>query len=172
MTFWHSAEYGSDFRCNSGEIPRNSAEFRGISPELRRNHFRSQKIPRNSVSAEFRGHPSRLWMCTGYPFNRHQFCRRAGCIPQSRQSAKRFSSRWNWDSPTPLAAGECAPRTLWSGGGGGGHTRLRLKGWGSPNSNEGTYTVVLYIYKYFVVYPLQPPAVWTCLVCPFPPRAV
>jgi hypothetical protein len=36
--------------------------------------------------------------------------------PQSRQSAKRFSSRWNWDSPTPLAAGECAPPTLWSGG--------------------------------------------------------
>ncbi len=33
---------------------------------------------------------------------------------------------------------------------GGGHTRLRLKWWGSPNSNEGTYTVVLYIYKYFV----------------------
>jgi hypothetical protein len=28
---------------------------------------------------------------------------------------------------------------------------LRLKGWGSPNSNEGTYTVVLYIYKYFVL---------------------
>jgi hypothetical protein len=58
VTFWHSAEYGSYFRCNSGEIPRNSAEFRGISPELRRNHFRSQKIPRNSVSAEFRGHPN------------------------------------------------------------------------------------------------------------------
>jgi hypothetical protein len=57
VTFWHSAEYGSDFRLNSGEIPRNSAEFRGISPELSRNHFRSQKIPRNSVSAEFRGHP-------------------------------------------------------------------------------------------------------------------
>ncbi len=36
--------------------------------------------------------------------------------PQSRQSAKRFSSRLNWDSPTPLAAGECAPPpfgTLW-----------------------------------------------------------
>ncbi len=62
--------------------------------------------------------------------------------PQSRQSAKRFSSRWNWDSPTPL------PPTLWYRG--GGHTRLRLKGWGSPNSNEGTFTVVLYIYKYFV----------------------
>ncbi len=54
VTFWHSAEYGSDFRRNSGEIPRNSA----ISPELSRNLFRSQKIPRNSVSAEFRGHPS------------------------------------------------------------------------------------------------------------------
>ncbi len=63
---------------------------------------------------------------------------------QSRQSAKRFSSRWNWDSPTPLAAGECAPPPY---GTGGGHTRLRLKGWGSPNSNEGTYTVVLYMYN-------------------------
>ncbi len=28
---------------------------------------------------------------------------------------------------------------------------MRLKGWGSPNSNKGTYTVVLYIFKYFVV---------------------
>ncbi len=26
---------------------------------------------------------------------------------QSRQSAKRFSSRWNWDSPAPLAAVLC-----------------------------------------------------------------
>ncbi len=66
VTFWHSAEYGSDFRSNSGEIPRNSAEFRGISPELSRNHFRSQKIPRNSVSAEFREHPSnRLMLAEG-----------------------------------------------------------------------------------------------------------
>ncbi len=37
---------------------------------------------------------------------------------------------------------------------------MRLKGWRSPNSIEGTYTVVLYIYKYFVVahsyvYPLK-----------------
>ncbi len=67
---------------------------------------------------------------------------------QSRQSAKRFSSRWNWASPTPLAAVEYAPPPF---GPGGGHTRLRLKGWGSPNSNEGTYTVVLYICKYFVI---------------------
>jgi hypothetical protein len=33
----------------------------------------------------------------------------------------------------------------------GGHTRLRLRGWGSPNSDEGTYTVVLCICKYFVI---------------------
>ncbi len=32
---------------------------------------------------------------------------------------------------------------------------MRLKGWESPNSNEGTYTVVLYIYKYFVIYALS-----------------
>ncbi len=66
-----------------------------------------------------------------------------GSSIEYRQSAKRFSSRWNWDSPTPLAAGECAPPTLWSGGEG-------TLAWGSPNSNEGTYTVVLYIYKNFV----------------------
>ncbi len=36
---------------------------------------------------------------------------------QSRQSAKRFSSRWNWDSPTPLAADECAPPPFGPGGG-------------------------------------------------------
>jgi hypothetical protein len=40
----------------------------------------------------------------------------ADCFPQSRQSAKRFSSRWNWDSPTPLAAGECAPPPFGPGG--------------------------------------------------------
>ncbi len=58
-----------------------------------------------------------------------------------------FSSRGIWDSPTSLAAGECAPPPF---GPGGGHTRLRLKGWGSPNSDEGTSTMVLYMYKYFV----------------------
>ncbi len=77
-----------------------------------------------------------------------------------------FSSRRNWSSPTLLAAGECAlpprnkgwgahcalcPPTLCSGE--EGHTRLRLKGWGSPNSDERTYTVGLYIpvYKWFMV---------------------
>ncbi len=28
---------------------------------------------------------------------------------------------------------------------------MRERGWGSPNSDDGTDTVVLYIYKYFVV---------------------
>ncbi len=47
-----------------------------------------------------------------------------------------FSSRRNWDSPAPLAAGERAPpHPLVRGG---GHTPLRLKGWGSSNSDEGT----------------------------------
>jgi hypothetical protein len=41
------------------------------------------------------------------------------CRAQSRQSAKRFSSRWNWNSPTPLAAGECAPPPFGTGGGEG-----------------------------------------------------
>jgi hypothetical protein len=50
------------------------------------------------------------------------------------------SSRWNWDSPTPTPAGECAPFVSWGkgtlacGGGVGG-------GWSNPDS--GTYTGVL-----------------------------
>jgi hypothetical protein len=35
--------------------------------------------------------------------------------------------------------------------GGEGHTRWRERGWESPNSDEGTYTVVLCICTYFVV---------------------
>jgi hypothetical protein len=59
-----------------------------------------------------------------------------------------FSSRQKWDSPTPHPQ-ESVPPPLWLGGG-GLHTRWRERGWGSPNSDEGTYTVVLCIYKYFV----------------------
>jgi hypothetical protein len=57
-----------------------------------------------------------------------------------------FSSRRNWDSPNPSPAGECAPPLVR----GEGHTRWRERGWASPNSNEGTNTVVLFIYMYFV----------------------
>jgi hypothetical protein len=42
VTFWHSAEYGSDFRLNSGEIPRNSA---GIE---------QKSLQKSKTSAEFR----------------------------------------------------------------------------------------------------------------------
>jgi hypothetical protein len=46
-----------------------------------------------------------------------------------------FSSRWNWDFPTPSPAGVCAPLPFGSGGRGS----FRERG---PNSNEGTCTVV------------------------------
>jgi len=53
---------------------------------------------------------------------------------QSRQSAKRFSSRWNCDSPTPLAAGECAPPPF--GPGGRAHS-LAAKGVGEYKFQRG-----------------------------------
>ncbi len=58
-----------------------------------------------------------------------------------------FSSRRNWDSPNPSSAGECVPPRFR----GERHTRWRERGRESPNSDEGTYTVVLFIYMYFVV---------------------
>ncbi len=70
-------------------------------------------------------------------------------LPQNRQSAKLFSSSRNWDSPSPSPAGECAPPPLWFRG--EGHTHWRKRGWESPNSDEGAYTVVLFINMYFVV---------------------
>ncbi len=74
--------------------------------------------------------------------------------PQSRQSAKLscFSSRRIWDSPNPSPAGEYAPPPLVYRG--KGHTRWRERGWESPNSDEGTYTGVLCIYMYFVLWSL------------------
>jgi hypothetical protein len=52
--------------------------------------------------------------------------------PQSRQSAKLFSSRRNWDSPNPSPAGECAPPVL----GGGAHSLAR-EGLGEPQFRRG-----------------------------------
>ncbi len=52
-----------------------------------------------------------------------------------------FSSRRNWDSPTPFAAGECALPPF--GPGGGRAHSLAGEGLGGPNSDEGTYTVML-----------------------------
>ncbi len=53
-----------------------------------------------------------------------------------------FSSPRNWDSPNPSPPGECARPP---GSGGEGNTRWRERGWESPNSDEGTYIVVLFI---------------------------
>jgi len=55
-----------------------------------------------------------------------------------------FSSRPNWDSLTPSPPGECVPPSF--GSGGGGTRSLAGVGVVGPNSDEGTYTVVLYIY--------------------------
>ncbi len=62
-----------------------------------------------------------------------------------------FSNRQNWDSPNPSPAGECA-LPLWIRG--EGHTRWRERGWESPNSDEGTLTVVFFIYVLCAVGPL------------------
>ncbi len=77
-------------------------------------------------------------------FNTDTFSHRVGRV------LSLFSSRRNWDSPNPSPAGECAP--LPPGSRGVGHTRWREKGWESPNSDEGTYTVVLFIYTYSVLF--------------------
>jgi hypothetical protein len=62
-----------------------------------------------------------------------------------------FSSRRNWDSPTPSPAGECAQSPFGLGGGGGGHTRLRERGWGSPTEEIHCGTLhTVYTYMYFV----------------------
>jgi hypothetical protein len=55
-------------------------------------------------------------------------------VSQSRQSAKRFSSRWNWDFPTPLAASECA---LPPGPKGGGAHSPVAKGVGESQFQRG-----------------------------------
>ncbi len=52
-----------------------------------------------------------------------------------------FSSRQNWDPPTPNPQASVPPTLCFSGR---GHTRLRGRGWGSPNSNEG-YSVFVYM---------------------------
>ncbi len=62
--------------------------------------------------------------------------------PQSRQSAKLFLQSSELGLPQPLNP----PPRFW----GEGHTRWRERGWECSNSDEGTYTVVLFICTYFV----------------------
>ncbi len=51
-----------------------------------------------------------------------------------------FSSRPNWDSPTPSPGGECPPPPLVPGE---GDTLTAGEGVGGPNSDEETDTLVL-----------------------------
>jgi hypothetical protein len=62
-----------------------------------------------------------------------------------------FSSRRNWDSPNPSPTGECRmcpPSGFWGRGNSLAREGLGPGSWESPNSDEGTYTVVLFIYMY------------------------
>jgi hypothetical protein len=62
---------------------------------------------------------------------------------QSRQSAKLFSSRRNWDSPNPSPAGECAPPLVPEGG---AHS-LEREGAGESQFQRGdVHCGTLYIY--------------------------
>ncbi len=69
---------------------------------------------------------------------------------QSRQSAKLFLQSSELGLPQPLTHRRECPPPLWFGG--EGHTRWRGRSWESPNFDEGTYTVVLFIYTYFVAW--------------------
>jgi hypothetical protein len=56
-----------------------------------------------------------------------------------------FSSRPNWDYPTPSHAGDVYPFLVPGGGEG-----LRERGWVSPNSDVGKTLGVLQAYMYIV----------------------
>ncbi len=67
-------------------------------------------------------------------------------MSQSRQTAKLFFSRPNWESPIPSPGGECVP-PFFSSGGGGGTLAFRRGGGGGPYSDEGTDTAELEFLK-------------------------
>jgi hypothetical protein len=72
-----------------------------------------------------------------------------GWFAQIRQSAKLFLQSSELGLPQPLTPRRVVPPP--PGSGGEGHTRWRERGWESPNCDEDTYTVVLFIYTYFVL---------------------
>jgi hypothetical protein len=65
-----------------------------------------------------------------------------------------MSTRWNWDSPTPSLASECAlpPRTK----GWGGHSPA-AKGWGSPNSVDWGKSLALCLLCVLIPPAIRPP---------------
>ncbi len=60
----------------------------------------------------------------------------------SRQSDRLLLQSSELGPPIPLPAGERCP-SPWFRGGGGGALSLAGEGVGGPNSDEGTYTLVL-----------------------------
>jgi hypothetical protein len=63
-----------------------------------------------------------------------------------------YSSRWNWNSPTPSPAGSVPPaHPPFGSEGGGGHTRLRERGMGGgedPKSDAAMYFLAIVIKQY------------------------
>jgi hypothetical protein len=73
---------------------------------------------------------------------------------QSKQSAKLFLQPSELELPHPLTRRRvCTPPPL----GSGGAYSLARGGWGSPNSDEVTALVVLWVYMYFVGFCLPHP---------------
>jgi hypothetical protein len=68
---------------------------------------------------------------------------------QGRQSAKPFLQSSELGLPAPLTRRSVPPPPTF-GSGGRGTIAGESGGWESPNSDEGTYTVVLCRYMYFV----------------------
>jgi hypothetical protein len=73
--------------------------------------------------------------------------RSKGNWPQRRQSPKLFLKSSEVGLPQPLPRWRVCPPPPITGG---RHTRQRERGWESPNSDEVTYTVVFFIYRYLM----------------------
>jgi hypothetical protein len=72
-----------------------------------------------------------------------------GSGAQSWQSGKLFLQSSELGLPQPLTRRQVCPPPF---GSGGGTLACGRGGWGSPNSDEGTSTVVLYILRSLKVY--------------------
>jgi hypothetical protein len=102
--------------------------------------------PRIHDACEFRNHPF-LIRTHGCTSSSPLFHTKSFLLSTERQSAKPFLQSSELGLPQPLTSRRVSPPpppVL----GGGTHTRWRKRGRESPNSDEGTYTVVLFIYTY------------------------
>jgi hypothetical protein len=89
------------------------------------------------------------------------------CPLQSRQSAKLFHQSSELGLSQPLTRKLVCPPPPF--GSGEGHTRWRERGWESPNSNEGTCTVVWYYLNIYTLWcPCSPLFLLQCTPVQFP----